>query len=73
LGNPTSPRNVASPYIATYSSYVIASNNNIYATNNVASANVIVSNMVAFANSNNIVSVYQTYNSSTNSLDVVFG
>jgi len=74
LGNPTSPRNVASPYIPTFSSAVIVSlNNNIFATSNISSANVIVSNIVGFANSNNIVSVYQSYNSSTNSLDVVFG
>jgi hypothetical protein len=73
LVNPTSMKNVASPYVPTYSSYIIASNNNIYVTNNVATSNVVVSNMVAFANSNNIISVYQTYNSSTNSLDVVFG
>jgi hypothetical protein len=74
LGNPTSPRNVASPYIPTFGSAVIVPlNNNIFATSNISSANVIVSNMVAYANSNNIVSVYQSYNSSTNSLDVVFG
>jgi hypothetical protein len=74
LGNPTSPRNVASPYIPTFGSAVIVPlNNNIFATSNISSANVIVSNMVAYANSNNIVSVYQSYNASTNSLDVVFG
>jgi hypothetical protein len=74
LGNPTSPRNVASPYIPTFSSAVIVPlNNNIFATSNISSANVIVSNIVGFANSNNIVSVYQSYNASTNSLDVVFG
>jgi len=74
LGNPTSPRNVASPYIPTFGSAVIVPlNNNIFATSNISSANVIVSNIVGFANSNNIVSVYQTYNASTNSLDVVFG
>jgi hypothetical protein len=73
LANPTSIRSVASPYTPTSTSTVIASNNNIYVTNTVASANLVVSNMVAYANSNNIVSVYQSYNSSTNSLDVVFG
>jgi len=73
LANPTSIRSVASPYIPTSTSAVIASNNNIYVTNTVASANLVVSNIVGFANSNNIVSVYQSYNSSTNSLDVVFG
>jgi hypothetical protein len=74
LGNPTSARNnVASPYTPTFGSAIVAANNNVYVTGNVASANVIVSNIMAFANSNNIVSVYQTYNASTNSLDVVFG
>ena len=73
LANPTSIRSVASPYTPTSTSTVIASNNNIYVTNTVASANLIVSNIVGFANSNNIVSVYQSYNASTNSLDVVFG
>ena len=73
LANPTSIRSVASPYTPTSTSTVIASNNNIYVTNTVASANLVVSNIVGFANSNNIVSVYQSYNASTNSLDVVFG
>jgi hypothetical protein len=73
LGNPTSARNVASPYTPTLGNPIVVANNNVYVTGNVASANVIVSNIMAFANSNNIVSVYQTYNSSTNSLDVVFG
>lgn len=73
LGNATSARNVASPYTPTFGSAIVAANNNVYVTGNVASANVIVSNIMAFANSNNIVSVYQTYNASTNSLDVVFG
>ena len=74
LGNPTSARNIASPYTPTFGSAVIVPlNNNIFATSNISSANVIVSNMVAYANSNNIVSVYQSYNASTNSLDVIFG
>ena len=37
------------------------------------SNSIYVGNRVGFANSNNISTVYQTYNSSTNSLDVVFG
>ena len=40
---------------------------------NVTSNNVIVTGKQSWANSNNAVAVSQIYNSSTNSLDIVFG
>jgi hypothetical protein len=58
---------------ATQSTYS-TTNNAITVTGSIGTANSIyVGNRVGFANSNNISVIYQSYNSSTNSLDVVFG
>ena len=59
----------------TYTAATPAStNNNIYIpSGNVQATNSIVSNKLNWVNSNNSSVVYQTYNSSTNSLDIVFG
>jgi len=69
------PRGVASPYVATYTgSTAISANNNLYVpTGNVATNNIIVGNKMSWANSNAAIVITQTYNASTNSLDVVFG
>ena len=65
-----------------YSGNVVVGNTSSYSTTNnavtvagsIGTANSIyVGNRVGFANANNISVVYQSYNSSTNSLDVVFG
>jgi hypothetical protein len=65
-----------------YSGNVVVGNTSSYSTTNnaitvagsIGTANSIyVGNRVGFANSNNISVIYQTYNASTNSLDVVFG
>ena len=64
------------------SQLVISNTANSYSTTNNAliisggvgvSNSIYVGNRVGFANSNNISVVYQTWNSATNSLDVVFG
>ena len=64
------------------SQLVISNTANSYSTINNAliisggvgvSNSIYVGNRVGFANSNNISVVYQTWNSATNSLDVVFG
>jgi hypothetical protein len=60
-------------YVGNTSSYS-TTNNAINVIGSIGTANSIyVGNRVGFANSNNISVVYQSYNSSTNSLDVVFG
>jgi hypothetical protein len=65
-----------------YSGNVVVGNTSSYSTTNnaitvagsIGTANSIyVGNRVGYANANNISVVYQSYNSSTNSLDVVFG
>jgi hypothetical protein len=52
----------------------VSTNNNIYIpSGNVQATNSLVSNKLNWVNSNNSSVVYQTYNLSTNSLDIVFG
>ena len=59
--------------MGTQSSYT-TSNNALTVNTSIGVANsVYVGNRVGFANSNNISVIYQSYNPSTNSLDVVFG
>ena len=59
--------------MGTQSSYSTA-NNALTVNTSIGVANSIyVGNRVGFANSNNISVIYQSYNPSTNSLDVVFG
>ena len=60
-------------YVGNTSSYS-TTNNAINVIGSIGTANSIyVGNRVGFANSNNISVIYQSYNASTNSLDVVFG
>ena len=75
LASPLTPKGVASPYVPTYGFYsVISANNNLYVpTGNVAANNMITANRMSWANANAAIMVSQIYNSSTNSLDVVFG
>ena len=75
VGGPFTAKGVASPYVPTYGAYsVVASNNSVYVpTGNVSASNIITPNKVGWVNSNNVSQVYQTYNTSTNSLDIVFG
>jgi hypothetical protein len=62
--------NVVVGNTSTYST----TNNAITVAGSIGAANSIyVGNRVGYANANNISVVYQSYNSSTNSLDVVFG